>query len=393
MLGIARAPIVQLVNSTFVSSISATNQQQHLDTASNTNSNSSSSNNKAKRVKMDCRVSGNPAPWVEWFRNGKLLRNRLGGHRGVRIKTSKVARRPSERLSRLEIELQAGRNETGIYECRAMSVAAREPTVGAYTLLVLAERQFALVPMQQVSAGGQTNGLGANGDHLDANTSSASRAIVQIGKDTSGKVPSASVTPLTSDELTPTSAGRQQQQQHSENVQQQQQQQQSETSDRQQSEATQTTPTTTIATDSKQAAETNANTLAGHHQNGFPTTIRGSGDGGAGTMAPGTTTATTSRPAPGEISSNENGTDSDGRRVQQSQSGSGSSLPAAASKGGAGTEQASLPNSIQRTSPSEGRKSSPVVVGQPCPGEAHDNFCLNRGTCVLIGHIEEYFCK
>jgi len=34
-----------------------------------------------------------------------------------------------------------------------------------------------------------------------------------------------------------------------------------------------------------------------------------------------------------------------------------------------------------------------VVVGQPCPSEANENFCLNKGTCVLIGHIEEYFCK
>lgn len=143
------------MNATFVS---VSTQQRGIGGTTNNQDNNSYLPN---RIKLDCRVTGYPAPWVQWFRNGKLLRNsnshsssssnnnKAAGRWSVQ--TSKLKGRHNVLLSRLELDLRAGRNETGIYECRAMSVVAREPAVGTYTLLVL-PAQYALIPMQPLVA-------------------------------------------------------------------------------------------------------------------------------------------------------------------------------------------------------------------------------------------------
>lgn len=213
-------PQVQLLNASFVSVQGASQGQDRARSG--------------LKIKLDCRVTGFPAPWIEWYKNGRLLRN---GPR-VSLRTSRWRRKQDVRLSRLELELAPGRNETGLYECRAMSVVAREPVVGTYTLLVL-PAQYALVPMQPELV-------------------AAARREPQKG-----------------------------------------------------------------------AAESS-------------------------TPAP--TTAPTPSRAPEPASSTQR--------------------PA--------KEAPATNNSIHQEWP---------VVGQQCPREAHDNFCLNKGTCVLIGHIEEYYCK
>jgi len=231
----------------------------------------------ANRVKLDCRVTGYPAPWIQWFRNGKLLRNRRGR---MSIRTSRWKRRHDVRLSRLELELRAGRNETGVYECRAMNVVAREPVVGTYTLLVL-PAHYALIPMQPPMASSESQ------EEAAAAEEQRRRRTQQAGEAaptaTSAHPPSAAVT---------TSA---------------------------------TTPSPPAAA-----------------------------------QAPGDAGGRARKPAEPQMEKEK-------QQQQQQQEG----------------ETAQLANSIQES----------PVVGQPCPREAHDNFCLNKGTCVLIGHIEEYFCK
>ena len=69
------------------------------------------------RLQLNCRALGNPSPWVEWFRNGKLLRNRPGRFQ-IRTGRSVGPRGAQARLSQLELELRPGRNESGIYECQ-----------------------------------------------------------------------------------------------------------------------------------------------------------------------------------------------------------------------------------------------------------------------------------
>lgn len=127
-------PQIQLLNSTFV--------QQERPTGG--------------KIKLDCNVTGYPTPWIEWFRNGKLLRNKSGK---LNIRNSKWKKRYNVRLSRLEIIPQVGKNDTGVYECRAMNVAAREPVVGAYTVLVM-PTNYAIIPMQ-ASLVGPSSSIGS----------------------------------------------------------------------------------------------------------------------------------------------------------------------------------------------------------------------------------------
>lgn len=234
-------------------------------------------------IKLDCRITGYPTPWVQWYRNGKLLRNKQGR---LNIRTSKWARRRDVQLSRLEIKLRPGKNETGIYECRAMNVAAREPVVGTYTLLVL-PAHYALIPMQPPEP------LSHEFDQV-ASTQAASPV----------HSPAPAHTPA------PSSTRRHQQ-----------------------------ATTTTTTTMSRPAAQTTA-----------PTTTTT------------TTTSTTTRRPTASSSAKTIGPNR-------------------------GPPPGSPSNSIQEPA------TRTPVVGQRCPAEANDNFCLNKGTCVLIEHIGEYFCK
>lgn len=214
------------------------------------------------RLRLDCRVLGYPAPWVQWYHNGRLLRNRPNQ---TVIRTNRWRRRRNVRLSRLELELRPGGNESGDYECRAMSVAAREPVVGAYSLLVRPDR-LRLVPVQAPA-----------GSELPAEWAAEGRT----GEPAAGGGPRSAPKP--------------------------------------ERERTQQ-------------------------------------------VAP------TGPPAGRELRPEEG---------PASSSAPASSTPAPAAKGHSESN----------------RRPAAALVGQRCPREAHDNFCLNRGTCVLIGSIEEYFCK
>ncbi|CAG2108245.1 unnamed protein product [Medioppia subpectinata] len=69
-------------------------------------------------LRLGCKVSGNPLPRVEWFRNGKRLKNR-----------GRVAITTRRQTSRLEIRRVSHLTDSGLYECRARNVVTRQPTV------------------------------------------------------------------------------------------------------------------------------------------------------------------------------------------------------------------------------------------------------------------------
>lgn len=259
----AQVPQVQLVNATFVSAVA------HSHRSPSTSSN---------KIKLDCKVTGYPTPWIQWFRNGELLRN---GKSNYSIKMSK--RRYNVQMSRLELELNSGRNETGIYECRAMSVIAREPSVGTYTLLVLPSAHYALIPMQPV-------------DNGELQHQRAQQPAKQAGSQQDQPANQISGTPAT---MLPASYT--------------------------------TTPTTTTTTTTTSTTTTSTSTTPAPSTTALPAT-------NSIKEAP----ATSARPA--------------------------------ATNGGPSSDQ-----------------SQPA--GKPCPLDAHDNFCLNRGTCVHIEHIKEYYCR
>nr|XP_027200253.1 myb-like protein I [Dermatophagoides pteronyssinus] len=71
-----------------------------------------------QNITLSCRVDGNPIPWIEWYRNGRRLRTR----RRVKINTRR-------RISQLTIIRASVRRDHGTYECRAMNVVSKEPSV------------------------------------------------------------------------------------------------------------------------------------------------------------------------------------------------------------------------------------------------------------------------
>lgn len=224
------------------------------------------------KIKLDCNVTGYPTPWIQWFRNGKLLRNKPNGR--LSIRTSKWRRRHNVQVSRLEFALQPGKNETGIYECRAMSVVAREPSIGTYTLLVL-PAQYALIPLRP------------EGELEKPSPPPANRPGPAY--------------------LMPAEAG----------------------------------------------SSSNA-TLAGQSN---------------GTAANTTELATSTTPAPAPSS------------------------PASAAPE-AGEQATKAPAEADATTPDQAAATKQQQpVGLPCPVEARDNFCLNKGTCVHLEHIKEYYCR
>ncbi|KAG9510233.1 hypothetical protein GZH46_01232, partial [Fragariocoptes setiger] len=120
------------------------------------------------KVTLECRVDGNPIPWiVGWFRNGlpmrvplqrlsqaQARRNQNSTNTSITTKPKRVSiittsttlkgspatmrgRRTATLVTRLMIERANDKNDTGYYECRAMNVLAREPAVGRFRVLVL----------------------------------------------------------------------------------------------------------------------------------------------------------------------------------------------------------------------------------------------------------------
>ncbi|RWS13620.1 protein vein-like isoform X1 [Dinothrombium tinctorium] len=77
------------------------------------------------KLRLRCKVTGNPFPWIEWFRNGKRLKSR-----------GRIVIRNKKRVSRLEIRNVQPSTDTGYYECRAMNVVAREPSIGRARIVV-----------------------------------------------------------------------------------------------------------------------------------------------------------------------------------------------------------------------------------------------------------------
>ncbi|CAG2167023.1 unnamed protein product [Oppiella nova] len=76
-------------------------------------------------LRLGCKVSGNPLPRVEWFRNGKRLKNR-----------GRVTITTRRQTSRLEIRRVSHLTDGGYYECRAMNVVSRQPSVARQRVII-----------------------------------------------------------------------------------------------------------------------------------------------------------------------------------------------------------------------------------------------------------------
>lgn len=132
-------------------------------TTTATNAGDSAQVSSRRLARLGCRASGNPAPWIEWYRNGRLLRQ-SGAHHRVLSAKPRWVRGQATRLSRLELELPgqqwpeasggSQRNASRpvavgatLIECRAMNVAAREPSIGGYSLLPWQGNRLALIAL------------------------------------------------------------------------------------------------------------------------------------------------------------------------------------------------------------------------------------------------------
>ncbi|XP_054166654.1 uncharacterized protein LOC128964121 [Oppia nitens] len=78
-------------------------------------------------LRLRCKVSGNPLPRVEWFRNGKRLRNR-----------GRTVIREHRHTSRLEIR-RVNPSDGGYYECRAINVVSRHPSTAKHRVYIIKE--------------------------------------------------------------------------------------------------------------------------------------------------------------------------------------------------------------------------------------------------------------
>lgn len=197
-----------------------------------------------------------------------------------------------------------------------MNVAAREPAVGTYTLLVQSN-QIALVPLQAPSPNvGEPIGGSAP-------TLSGQQQVMHTGTSTTPRAPSPSRAAAGAGAgLLPTSRPSEQA----------------------------AKPTQAIMSQQQISQGAKSTTMDAEP----PTTLTSTSSAIATTRAPPTTARTASN-----NNNNEN-------KNQQ-------------------------PNTSNKNPHSPGPQSP--AVGKPCPREAHDNFCLNKGTCVLIEPIDEYMCK
>lgn len=244
-------------------------------------------------------------------------------------------------MSRLELELKFGRNETGIYECRAMNVVAREPVVGTYTLLVL-PAHYAVIPMQPPVVGGYSGELPENGISPEASQESSSLSSQTTTTTTTAQAQATTQTQTTSSSSSSIASIA--------------------------IAATSTPTTTTLAP--QQAAAAAAADQARQQQQQQQQQI---------------------------IANDQSNSNSNSTSVKTSTSTSTSMAPTLAPTQTILAQNTSSVSQLhlkaQEPMGNNSIHEPPLVVGRPCPKEAHENFCLNKGTCVLIEHIEEYFCK
>jgi len=96
---------------------------------------------KAKnKLRLRCKIFGNPQPWIVWFRNGKRLRNK--GR--ISIKTTK-------KFSKLDIN-RVESSDSGYYECRVQNVASKQPVVvKTRVIIALNQRKPTKAPTEQTT--------------------------------------------------------------------------------------------------------------------------------------------------------------------------------------------------------------------------------------------------
>lgn len=382
----AQAPQINLPNATVIP----------LSSANNTTSDGQM---QVKYVNLDCRVTGYPTPWIEWFRNGKLLRNKplqqqQNNHNKLssgnkvpikyQIKNNKWRKRHNVRLSRLEIELQSGRNETGIYECRAMNVASREPVVGTYTLL-MQSNQIALIPLQTLAS--QTNEadsmmqpsihdneqLNDQQNNKQRSPDSTPTTLIDMQTNTTTLISSDKVNPATGTTLVAPNIGLTAK---------------TSTSIISTTTTTTSTSTTTATTTPAPISQANNNVASIH----VPSLIN---------ISPMRIIPVNS----GSVSSTQQPTilgpqTSTHIPIPTSQPSSPltpmvttTTTPAAPATTTSSSSATTTTITTHLPSGSSQATSNNGVVDQPCPAKARESFCLNGGTCKLIGHIEELVCR
>ncbi|XP_035215496.1 uncharacterized protein LOC118189064 isoform X2 [Stegodyphus dumicola] len=80
------------------------------------------------KVRLNCHLTGNPIPWVEWYKDGKMITSK--GR--LRVKTKR-------RTSKLVIR-RVRPSDRGVYECRAGNVVQKQSVSSSATLTVARKR-------------------------------------------------------------------------------------------------------------------------------------------------------------------------------------------------------------------------------------------------------------
>ncbi|XP_015791167.1 uncharacterized protein YMR317W-like isoform X2 [Tetranychus urticae] len=140
------------------------------------------------KLRLKCKVNGNPLPWIEWFKNGKSLKSK--GRISIRSLRRDV--------SLLEIKPVLPM-DTGYYECKAINVIAHEPSIGKVRVIVTSlhrNRTLSLTPSSsQVSTQqpSQLSSLSSPPSTFSSKTSfklSPSKVPPYLGSSLSSQLPS-----------------------------------------------------------------------------------------------------------------------------------------------------------------------------------------------------------